>query len=702
MQRDTMDTHSITTDTHSITTSPALDANVPLQSIAKNTDFTPGESFDVKSIAASVHSGNHGGRDSIEVQPKPILNPPIFKGSPEMAQISLLFYGLDTKLYHSGYVYKLNALGANGKPLFKNASAKTIAENGGYWTKWWMEVIGPILYLWRVPDELASFGYTASLSLEQIIKNELDPPLEVMETIKKVQEGPLKINFADSAAEIFPADHELFLEDNPLPPNPYSSYFSLTTASSNLYVFASASIIQVNNWISSIRLAKFELKRLNQLFTQRLMGNTERLLVWKQLGLEPFSSASFRGDVTYEGPLQVRLPYSIVWKEMYAIITSKYGPDALYSGRNSFFGKKDTRETDLSKRGTILFYESKKDAQKGRLPIFIMTEVQNIYAIWPSNAQENQVNDVCLAKIEGLFELPELPLDTKQTQRTFASFSSGFPQIKKFEGVESLISGVDSRPVPADLLIITPNTKNLSDWLVATMTSFSLESKSSLLEDEAIEISKTIGNFTDVPVDPSWPGLLYLSLKEIAGIAMPPCSMAETYIMFDHYLLQKMMRMKSGQINSWNQNVSKGEWERGLNDRKEMEHKLKQLFDWVDKVVAGLLVVGVEVKKPPPAVLVSAMASLVVWLGPVLSSLVGGGSPTKSLLSTKSSAVGSENSKSINEDQSGKSVSIKSSSGSEGSVSEEERSSEGSQSEELEEDRELDVTPLSESLKSAV
>lgn len=620
----------------------------------------------------------------------PSIHIPVFEGSPELSQLATFYFSLDTKYYHSGYVYKLNALGVDGTPMFKDASPQVIAANGGYWSKWWMELVGPVLHLWRVPDEVASFGYTASLSFEQLVKNELDPPIEVMDTIKTFQEAPLQINFADSVVEVFPSDFTASsFPGNPAPPIPYNNFFSLTTASSNLFLFASASVIQMNYWVCSIRLAMFELQRLNQLFTQRILHQAERIPVWNQFGLKPFLSGEYRGDILYEGPLQIRLPYSTIWKQVYAVVTSKYGPEAFSIAKTTskLFSKKEApKEFDPSKRGTILIYESKKAAQKGKLPLVTLSEVRSVYAIWPSNSQEAQVRNVSLAKVECVFQLAEPPLNNFDSERTFTSFFNGMPQIRQIEDIEKLISGADPRPEPTDLLILTSNTQSLTQWIVSILSAFSLDSESPLLEDEAKEMSMVQedveGGTTTETV--KWPSQLYLSLDEVGGVTMPRFSLEESKILFGHYLLQKVMYSKNGTLKTWSQNISKGEWERGLCDRKEMEWKLTFLFNWVEKVVLDLKKNSIIVSKPHPTILVSAMATVMGWLGPVLASMVGSASNITPQSANPPSLTGSGNdAPSIGSKSEGtKSMASESSSDGDGSVSEEERSSEGSQSEE--------------------
>ncbi len=226
---------------------------------------------------------------------------------PEIEQISAFFKTLRSKFYYCGFVYSINALSATGKRMFQINSNR---ENPD-WEKFWMELWGPFLTLWKVPDELASFSYTANISMEQFIKNELEPPLELMAMIKSYSTNPILINISDSISELFKPDfHQFLFQGSPEPPIPYSSYFGLNTAASNLYLFSCASFIQSNSWVAAIRLSLFEISRLQQAFTLRWLKQQNKMPLWDRLKLEPLKSHLFRGDVNYSCRLQVRIPYS--------------------------------------------------------------------------------------------------------------------------------------------------------------------------------------------------------------------------------------------------------------------------------------------------------------------------------------------------------------------------------------------------------
>lgn len=606
---------------------------------------------------------------------------PFFKSSPEMSQIASLSYTLTSKFYNCGFVYKLNALSATGTPLPPDQSGSEC------WTKYWMEIWGSVLLLWRVPDELASFGYTAGLAIPRSITNEIDPSPELMGAIKGFQ-TPVVVNFSDAVIEIFKKAVQGDAQ-NPAPPTPYTSFFGLSTASSNLYLFASASNIQANQWICSIRLSMYELKRINLLFTKRLLQKPTMAGTWKEFGMGPFESGYFRGELRYEGPLQVRLPFSNVWRQFHVVVTSKAGADAYVSTQpgisSKLFGKRDSLVLD-TKRGTLLFYESKSSVDKGKTPSFIMTDVIDVYDIWPENADEKSIQSVSLAKVEGTFKFVD-GFTSESVVRSFSTFAAGFPDVKSLEQFEHIITGIDTRPLPTDLLIMAPSGYALSKWIVSILGSFSIDSIAVSLDDEIKEMTRMPeveeGVILPSLVQVEWPTQMYLSVDEVGGITMPNNSTLETYILFSHYLAQKVTLSKQNQIKLWNQEVSKGHWERGLQDRKEMESRYKALQDWVDKVGIELQKHGIATAKPSPTLLASAMSTIVPWLGPVLASMMDpilipivAAAETVSTLSDSGSVLIADREK---KDASALSVS---SSEENGSVSSKDRSSEGSLSDE--------------------
>jgi hypothetical protein len=574
---------------------------------------------------------------------------------------------LTNKFYYCGFLYKMDAVGYDGESL--------IAAN--QFEKWWAELWGTVLHMWRVPDELASFSYAAGIDLDQMIKNEIDPSIELIDAIKSYQKSPAILNLADSTLEVFPEEFgNIFLTivlDLNLkyriasPPIPYTNYFAISNSGSNLYILTCASTIQCNLWASSIYLALFENQKIHSLFTYRWLAQPQFIDTWSRFNADEFSSGIFRSEIRYEGPLQIRLPFSTLWKQYHVIVTSKFGPDAYLVKTNTIFGNKKTKSVDFSKRGSIWFFESEKNVSKGIPPLFSIQDVFLLSLIWPTDVNSDSIKSQTIAKINGsikLWSLGKVSADKKSEiskfsdeQRNFQSFKSGYPAMNSQADFADLVKGLDNRPIPQDLLIAAPSPLDLATWATAIFLAFGINSDGVEEENHFAHISRE---------ENPWTSRLFLSVSEIGGITIQ--SRNETYSLYSHYLGQKILFSSKKQLQIWSEQVTKGEWSRGVADRKEILHKLNTLFDWVDSARNILNDRGFAAKKPSTLVLISAMSSILPRLEPVLSSMVSKSSPAKPNYSpTKNSSPSSKS----------KSISV---SNSEGSVSEEERSDEGSQS----------------------
>ncbi|KAH6583495.1 hypothetical protein BASA61_007963 [Batrachochytrium salamandrivorans] len=456
------------------------------------------------------------------------------KGADDPLQLSSIYFALSQKFYYCGFVYKKNELGADGKPiLVPETSGHTV--RGGEWTKLWMELWGPILQLWRVPDDLAEYSYTQSLNMEKFIAHEMDPAQEFLAAIKSTHASPIYINVTDAITELFPNDFQLHSDVSLArpPPIPYTSVFALSNAGSNLMLFSCISGLHCNTWVAAIRLVSFELHKLNQLFTYRLLNRPLLASAWEAAGIAPFESFSYRGQVKYEGMLQVRLTYATQWKSYYVVATSRVGLDSVstpYPSTSSsltkkLFGKKSISNLDFSKRGNMMFYESKSDAKKGKHPVFVMDSLRMVHALWPEKPEFIEMGLVCMAKLVGVIrastssrsrasstlfadgaDIGQRPSSTvgmanvssaasaaaaaaagsapsatstggssSLSPHTFTNYSRGFPSIASATGMRDILDGVDPRPSPHHILILASSTDELAKWLTSIYAAFSLD-----------------------------------------------------------------------------------------------------------------------------------------------------------------------------------------------------------------------------------
>ena len=566
----------------------------------------------------------------------------------QMDQTTTLFQHLYNKFYYCNFTYYLTPQG---------------------FQKYWVEQWGVVLYLWLVPSELGSLSYTAQLDMGQFVRNEIDPPTEFLQAIK--QNDPEFINILDGVVEL----STNYAFDGVQPPYPYTNYFAVGKIST-CPLFAVGSTIQMNNWVASIRLAKFEVQRLNSLFTVRWLESPLRSHAWSDLKIEPFKSGLFRGDIKYEGPLQIRIPYSNVWRQYHVIVTNKTGQAAFSQNLQSkIFNRGKVLSTDYSRRGTMLVYNNSSSAQKGKSPLLVITNCMWVNAIFPMDeVTPEKIKNVTLAKIYGEMQLSSsiISKDLKgsSTERSLFPFIQDWREVNNLEDLGQIFQGLERRPLPKELLIMAPNHFELAKWIVSISASFGLDCDSEVADKELNEMTKIKEQeiITDyVPV--IWPTALYLSVEEIGGISMESTDLAETFNRFSHYLNQKVVFSTQDKMQSWCEATAKGDWERNICDRKEIEFKYTKLMEWKEYCNQKLLENGITVTKPDVNLLVTAMSSLIPWLSEVFQKLVADGphlpdspkivvQPQKEL--PKQEPIESN---------------------SDGSISEEERSSEGSVSE---------------------
>ncbi|ORE06886.1 hypothetical protein BCV72DRAFT_327740 [Rhizopus microsporus var. microsporus] len=171
----------------------------------------------------------------------------------DMASVQKLYENYSQKVYLEGYVYKKNDLTVDGRPLGEND-----------WTKWYMELCGPVLTLW-----------------EDIEGDEIIPQF---------------INITDSKVEIYSE------KDN---------IFSLNSAGQNRFLFNAIEYEMLLKWICSIRLSCFECSKLQEIYTRRLITRST------------FNDLLSKPQTKMEGYVQVRLSGTTEWQRYWLNISEK-------------------------------------------------------------------------------------------------------------------------------------------------------------------------------------------------------------------------------------------------------------------------------------------------------------------------------------------------------------------------------------------
>ncbi|KAJ3144165.1 hypothetical protein HK101_002779, partial [Irineochytrium annulatum] len=395
------------------------------------------------------------------------------------------------KEYIRGFLYKIDELGADGRPLGKSGG-------GGEWVKWWSELHGPVLRMWRVPDHLAAAAYYPSPTTASVLKHEVaEPDAATLEEIKSGTSSPLEINIVDSVLELLPYGYTPTSSnpvDTPLPPVPYDNFIALNTAGSNVYHLALRSSIACNAWAGNIRLSCYESSRLGEHHTLRLLKRPQLAAAWAAFGCAPFKIPGTVGtpakEIHHEGYMRVRLAYANAWTSMYVVLTNRADPapgaaasaigaamprDKESGSFRKFLagrvgGKKRSNQADDDpsspttsvplKRATLSFYETKADHERDRGGARFRFEFVRQVHVDVATAAAAALGPSVLLKVEGTMVVPER--DARRSiikppgePRTLASPGTGFAA--DAGAVEDMfVGGGDGRPRPQHVHLMMP------------------------------------------------------------------------------------------------------------------------------------------------------------------------------------------------------------------------------------------------------
>jgi hypothetical protein len=476
-----------------------------------------------------------------------------------------MFEVFKTKFYHSGFVYLNSA-------------------------KYWMELCGPMLSLWKVPDLVAEFPF----HLDSFADSELNPHIDLIYCIKAA--APILVNVSDSTAELF----DVFSGATPIP---YTSFFALY-ASDKLYIFACATDFQANYWVGAFRLVSFELYKLNLQFTKTFIHHPMSAVCWTKFNVPVGKSANCRESINFEGPINVKVEFSDTWKNYYVVGSSRHiSMDEFASTEiigKLIFGQKPQETQDLSKRGSLLFYHSKSDVKK-KAPLFILEQATRAVCLWPDTKHDQDAfSQISVCKIHGKLVSSSTGEVNTHITRSFKNFENGIDPVTSSSEIQNLISGNDARPAPESILLHSKNPQDLANWLVAIVSAFSLDSDLRKDEEELDYISKKGPN--------PWPTVLYMELAEIGGISMYG-SQQDSDVFFQSYLRQKFAFYNSSKIQNWSSFIRQAEKERKQAEVKQLITKLNILREWISKARNELMAREFEISTTPLSELVDEIIS---------------------------------------------------------------------------------------------
>ncbi|KAG1055363.1 hypothetical protein G6F43_002675 [Rhizopus delemar] len=213
------------------------------------------------------------------VKPAPQFPPP--SNNADMRTVQGLYENYSQKVYMEGYIYKKNDLTVEGKPFGEVQ-----------WSKWYMELCGPVLALWDAQSES-----------------------EVM---------PQYIHIVDANVDIFTgADRE--------------HVFSLNSAGANRFLFDATDRDLLIKWACAIRLSCFECCKLQEIYTKKLIT------------LPSYSEYLAKPINKMEGTVQVRFSGMTEWQKYWAVVTDKkdgmklFGKKSAKAERISFYESKKAK-----------------------------------------------------------------------------------------------------------------------------------------------------------------------------------------------------------------------------------------------------------------------------------------------------------------------------------------------------------------------
>ncbi|OZJ06199.1 hypothetical protein BZG36_00977 [Bifiguratus adelaidae] len=429
-----------------------------------------------------------------------------------------LYESFNAKVYMGGYLMKQNDITPEGKPF-----------NDRNWSKWYVELCGPILSFW---DAESVSGVVSGKDEASIL--------------------PHYTNITDCQIAVigdFPDPYRI----QPLRTN----VFALNTAGANRFYLSCPDQATLNQWISAIRLASFEIAKLHEIYTRCLCTNSHLpLLSGVHSPLSDPSSAissalsnlhaTFKEVLVtttsgqFEGHVQARLMGKTDWQKYWLVITSDQGPGKLASGKGSlssiFSGTKKTPpRSKTSGFAQCFLYANRKSKE----PIVTITAVHQAYAVYPETPQ--LVDKATIFKLEGNM------LNSQSPQSS--SFQQNSPS--SFDGFGQQSSGF--------LLLMSSSPREMASCLVTIWNAFQLYGRPQQLLDSAADPRSLIFGATALTLSPdsqrtkhqSWlpapQSTLFLNPEDVKDTPLYGKNAIETKMIFLSMLTEKLNSLGLGQ-----------------------------------------------------------------------------------------------------------------------------------------------------------
>ncbi|KAL9559242.1 hypothetical protein MBANPS3_000509 [Mucor bainieri] len=248
----------------------------------------------------------------------------------EFTEAHVLMDEYTDKVYMEGYLHKRNDLNSNG----------TSCGGSRKWSRWYVELCGPVLTLWEAAE--------SSSSSQDVY--------------------PQYINITDSTVV---NESRLTAETRP-------NLFSLNSAGANRFLLQAATREEAHRWIRAIRLSCFECSRIQEIYTKAFLSRPQFSSI-----LATTTAKRPNGTTATEGFVQVRFPGATGWKKFWAVAAN-------FRVEKRLFNKKT-----VPTKGQVMFYESRK----AKHPMMTLENVVQAYTVYPESPK--LINMATLFKLEG-------------------------------------------------------------------------------------------------------------------------------------------------------------------------------------------------------------------------------------------------------------------------------------------------------------
>ncbi|KAK9766536.1 hypothetical protein K7432_004328 [Basidiobolus ranarum] len=193
--------------------------------------------------------------------------PPEYQIPEDVLSVLPYYDGFTTKFYMYGFLNKKNESTPDGK-LFKMRD----------WTRWYVELCGPVLIFWRATPE-----YT----------------MENVERLKSLI-APNFLNVSDCIVNTCQnQDDRQFV-------------FSLNTSGANRFYMEAGDSKELNDWVCAIRLSSYEMAKLHEMYTYVILTRSD------------FSHLFSTYHSFTEGYLQIKYAGASQWRRCWAVLDNEH------------------------------------------------------------------------------------------------------------------------------------------------------------------------------------------------------------------------------------------------------------------------------------------------------------------------------------------------------------------------------------------